>query len=72
MKRWLSANKLKLNPDKKVDGWFDSDVSFLRHVQNTCKSCFAQTWDLKCVGGYLTCHAALVAGNALVAIQLEY
>ena len=33
---------------------FDSDFSFLRHVQNICKSCFAQIRDLMCLRGYLT------------------
>ena len=37
--------------------------SFWRHVQNIC---FAQIRDLKCIRGYLTCHAALMAVNALV------
>ena len=46
--------------------WFDSDFSFLRHVQKICKSCFAQISDLKCLRGYLTHHAALMAANALV------
>ena len=26
---------------------FDNDFSFLRHIQNTCKSCFPQIRDLK-------------------------
>ena len=34
--------------------WFDSDFSFWRHVQNICKSCFAQIRDLKRLRGYLT------------------
>ena len=101
VKKWLSANKLKLNPDKtkfivfgskiqceKINKsfpvnilgnfispvgvvrnfgvWFDGDFSFLRHVQNICKSCFAQIRDLKRLRGYLTNHAALIAVNALV------
>ena len=84
VKNWLSANKLKLNPDKtKIIAFgskiqpeklnksfpvnnlgnflspvgavrnlgvcFDSDFSFLRHVQNICQSCFAQIRDLKCL-----------------------
>ena len=39
---------------------------FSRHVQNICKSCFAQIPDLKRLRGYLTPHAALMAVNALV------
>ena len=105
VKKWLSANKLKLNPDKTkfiVFGstiqcekfnksfpvnilgnflspvgearylcvWFD--FSFSRHVQNICKSCFAQIRDLKCLRGYLTHHAALIAANALVGSRLDY
>ena len=101
VKKWLSANKLKLNPDKtefivfgskiqreklnksfpvnilgnflspvgavrNLGVWFDSDFSFSRHVQNICKSCFAQIRDLKHLRGYLTHHAALMAANALV------
>ena len=52
--------------------WFDSDFSFLRHVQNICKSCFAQISDLKNLRGYLTHHAALMAANALVGSRLDY
>ena len=102
VKKWLSANKLKLNPDKtefmifglktqhenlsksflvnilgnflspaeevrKLVVWFDSYFfSFSRHVQNICKSCFAQIQDLKHLRDYLTRHAALMAENALV------
>ena len=107
VKKWLSANKLKLNPDKtefivfgskihreKLDKsfpvnilgnflslvgvvrnlgvWFDSDFSFSRHVQNICKSCFAQIRDLRRLRGYLTHHAALMAANALVGSRLDY
>ena len=35
-------------------------------------SCFAQIRDLKHLGGYLTCHAALMAANALVGSRLDY
>ena len=52
--------------------WFDSDFSFSRHVQNICKSCFAQIRDLRRLRGYLTHHAALMAANALVGSQLDY
>ena len=45
---------------------------FLRHVRNICKSCFAEICDLKHLSGYLTCHAALMAVNALDGIQLGY
>ena len=107
VKKWLSANKLKLNPDKtefivfgskihrekldknfpvnilgnflSPDGvvrnlgvWFDSDFSFSRHVQNICKSCFAQIRDLRRLRGYLTHHAALMAVIALVGSRLDY
>ena len=105
VKKWLSAHKLKVNPDKTefiifgsktreklnksfpVDilgnslspakvvrnfgVWYDSDFSFLRHVQNTCKSCFAQILDFKYLRGYLTLQAGLMAGNALVGSQLD-
>ena len=107
VKKWLSANKLKLHPDKKTEFiifgskiqheklnksfpvnilgnflspvgavrnlgvWFDNDFSFSRHVQNICKSCFAQIRDLKHPRGYLT-HAALMAANALVGSRLDY
>ena len=46
--------------------WFNSDFSFLRHVQNICKSCFAQIRDHKRLTDNLTCNAALMAANALV------
>ena len=107
VKKWLSANKLKLNPDKtefivfgskihreklnksfpvnilgnflspvgevrNLGVWFDSDFSFSRHVQNICKSCFAQIRDLRHLQGYLTHHAALMAANALVGSRLDY
>ena len=107
VKKWLSANKLKLNPDKtefigfgskihreklnksfpvnilgnflspvgvvrNLGVWFDSDFSFSRHVQNICKSCFAQIRDLRRLRGYLTHHAALMAANALVGSRLDY
>ena len=52
--------------------WFDSDFSFSRHVQNICKSCFAQIRDLKRLRGYLTHHAALMIVNALVGYRLDY
>ena len=49
-------------------------VSFpiLRHVQNICKSYFAQIRDLKHHRGYLTGHAALMTANALVSSRLDY
>ena len=52
--------------------WFDSDFSFLKNVQNICKSCFAQIRDLKHLRGYLTHHAALMTANALVGSRLDY
>ena len=107
VKKWLFANKLKLNPDKtefivfgskiqreklkksfpvnilgnylspvgvvrNLGVWFDSDFSFSRHVQNICKSCFAQIRDLKRLRCYLIHHAALMATNALVGSRLDY
>ena len=45
--------------------WFDSDFSFSSHVQIICKSCFAYIGALKCLRGYLTHHAALMAANSL-------
>ena len=106
-KKWLSANKLKLNPDKtefivfgskmqreklnksfpvnirgnflspvtvprNLGVWFDSEFSFLGHVQNICKSCSAQIRDLKHLRDYLTHHATLMAANALVGSRLVY
>ena len=106
-KKWLSANKPKLNPDKtefiifgsqlqhenlnksfpvnilgtllspvgavrNLGAWFDNDFSFSRHVQNICKSFYAQIRDLKRLRGYLTRHAALMAVNALVGSRLDY
>ena len=57
---------------RKFGVWFDSDFfSFLRHVQNICKSCFAHIWVLKHLKGYLTCHAALMSANALVVSPLD-
>ena len=36
--------------------WFDSEFFFfLRHVQNICKSCFAQIRDFTRLRDYLTC-----------------
>ena len=52
--------------------WFGTDFSFLRHIQNTCKSCFAQIRDLKCLRGYLTGDAALMGAIALVGRSLDY
>ena len=57
---------------KNLGVWFDSNFSFSRHVQNICKSCFAQIHDLKHLRGYVTCHAALMAANTLVGCRLEY
>ena len=88
VKKLLSANKLKRNPDKNefivlvqkysmknLRNPFQyerSDFSFSRHVQNICKSCFAQIRDLKYLRGYLTHHAALTAVNVLVGSRLDY
>ena len=46
--------------------WFDTDWSFLRHIQHTYKSFFAQVLDLECFRGCLTHDATLMAANALV------
>ena len=51
--------------------WFDSNVPFSRHVQNICKSCFAQIRD-QCLRGYLACHTALIAADTLVGSRLDY
>ena len=54
VKEWMSANKVKLNPDKtefivfgtKADSvrnlglWFDADFCLSKHVQRICQSCF--------------------------------
>ena len=56
---------------KNLGVWLNNDFSFLRHVQNIYKSCFAQIRDLKHLRGYLTCHAALMAANALVGSKLD-
>ena len=52
--------------------WFDNEFSFSRHVQNICKSCFAQIRNLKRLRGYLTHHAAFIAANTLVGSRLDY
>ena len=52
--------------------WFDTNFSFSRHIQNTCKSCFAQIQDLKHLGGHLTHDAALMVVNSLVDSQLNH
>ena len=65
---FLSPAEAVRNPDV----WFDSDFSFLRHVQNICKSCFAHIQDLKHFRGYLTSHVALMAVNAFVGSRLDY
>ena len=57
---------------RNLDVWFDSDFSFLRRIQNICKSCFAQIRDLKRLRGYLTYHASPMAANSLVGSQLDY
>ena len=44
----------------------------LRHVQNICKSCFAQISYLKHLICYQTRHAAPMAANALVGSGLDY
>ena len=69
---FLAISSLQLKAVKNLGVWFDSEFPFLRHVQNICKSCFAQIRDLKCLGGHLTCHAALMAANALVGSRLDY
>ena len=43
--------------------WFYTDFSFLRSIQNTCKTCFAQIQDPKYHRGYLTCNASLMASR---------
>ena len=55
---------------RNLDIRFDSDFSFSRHVQNIWKCCFAQIRDLMHLRGYLTCHAAFMAANALVGSRL--
>ena len=107
IKEWMSASKLKLNPDKTefiVFGskrqrdklkvhfpstilgsplcpaeWvknlgvrFDSNFSLSKHVQNVCKSCFAQLCDFRHVRGFLTHDASVLMANALVSSQLDY
>ena len=98
-KMWLSANKLKLNPDqmeviifgqrgnvknsrnfpqsqfftnflspaeviRNLGIWFETDVFFSRHIQNTCKTCFVQIW-------VLTYDAAFMAANASGGSRLD-
>ena len=42
------------------------------HVQNICKSCFAQIRYLKRLRGFFTRYAALIDVNALVGSRLDY
>ena len=51
---------------RNLDVWFDREFYFLRHIQNICKSCFAQIQVLKCLRGYLMYHAEIMAANTLV------
>ena len=59
-------------PVRNLSVWFDSDFPYSRHVQNICNFCLTQIQDLKCLRGYLTSHAALMAVNALVGNRLDY
>ena len=47
-------------------------LSFSRHVQNICKSCFTQIRDLRRLRGYLKHHATLMNANVLVGSRLDY
>ena len=107
IKEWMSASKLKLNPDKtefivfgskrqsdklkvhfpptilgsplcpaewvkNLGVWFDSDFSLSKHVQNVCKSCFAQLRDFRHVRRFLNHDTSVLVANALVSSRLDY
>ena len=107
IKEWMSASKLKLNPEKtefivfgskiqwdklevhfpstilgshlcpaewvkNLGVWFDSDFSLSKHVQNVCKSCFAQLHDFRHVRRFLNHDTSVLVANALVSSRLDY
>ena len=57
---------------KNLGVWYDSDFSLSKHVQNVCKSCFAQLHDLGHVRRSLSHDASVVVANALVSSLLDY
>ena len=57
---------------KNLGVWFDSDFSLSKHVQNVCKSCFAQLHDFRRVRQFLNHDASVLVANALVSSQLDY
>ena len=59
-------------PVKNLCVWFDSDFSLSKHVQNVCKSCFAQLCDFRHVRQFLTHDASVLVANALVSSRLDY
>ena len=52
--------------------WFDSDFSFLKHVQKVCKGCFCQLRDFRNIGQFLTQDVAVSVANAFVSSRLDY
>ena len=64
-----------LHPAKSVRNlgvWFDSDISFFKHIQNVCKSCFIQLRDFRNIRQFLTHYAAVSVANAFVSSWLDY
>ena len=50
--------------------WFNSDFPF--SCRNTCKACFVHIRDLKRLGVYLACEAAILVANTLVGSCFDY
>ena len=57
---------------KNLGVWFDSDFSLTKHVQNICKSCFAQLCDFRHVRRFLTLDASVLVAKALLSSWLDY
>ena len=57
---------------KNLGVWFDSDYSLSKHVQNVCKSCFAQLRDFRHVRRFLNHDTSVLVANALVSSRLDY
>ena len=55
---------------KNLGVWFDSDFSLSKHVQNVCKSWFAQLCDFRHVRRFLTHDASVLVAN--VSTRLDY
>ena len=57
---------------KNLGVWFNSDFSLSKHVQNVCKSCFAQLRDFRHVRRFLNHDTCVLVANALVSSRLDY